>query len=204
MSESRGGCCRCCCSFFFTLGLTALFMWLSLRTSDPICSIQKFYAPSLNTTLNATNSTLYFDLKLDNGNKDKGIYYDPINLTFYYGNSTKSIGNLTVSHFYQGHKKNAHRRMLVPTPLVPWAEARKNRTVWFRMELETKVRYKILFWKKKREKIAVGAAVEVNATTGEKMKKKGIKLKSGASERRGYCAPAGLLGILAALILVDF
>ncbi|WKA12399.1 hypothetical protein VitviT2T_029784 [Vitis vinifera] len=205
MAESAGGCCRCCCSFIFTLGLTALFMWLSLRTSNPTCSIQYFYAPSLNRTLNTTNSSLYFDLKLDNGNKDKGIYYDPINLTFYYGFTPNfSVGNLTVPAFYQGHKKNARRRMLVQTPSVPWPEARTNGTVWFRMDLQTKVRFKILFWNTKREKISVSAPVEVNATDGKKIHKKGIKLKSGAPERWRNRAPVGLLGILATGILVVF
>ena len=90
------------------------------------------------------------------------------------------------------------------TEKVPWAEARDNGTVWFSMEMQTKVRYKIMFWKTKHEKIAVGAPVEVNATNGNKIHKKGIKLKSGAPERWGYRAPVALLGILSALILVVF
>ncbi|GKF38783.1 cysteine-rich receptor-like protein kinase, partial [Tanacetum coccineum] len=36
---------RCCASFILTLGLASLFMWLSLRTSNPILSIQDIYIP---------------------------------------------------------------------------------------------------------------------------------------------------------------
>ncbi|KAL0306417.1 UNVERIFIED_CONTAM: hypothetical protein Sradi_6059000 [Sesamum radiatum] len=62
-------------------------MWLSLRTSKPTCSIQDFYIPALNRSDNSTatrnNHTIRFDLKLDNGMKDKGVHYANISLTFF-------------------------------------------------------------------------------------------------------------------------
>ncbi|KAG8386188.1 hypothetical protein BUALT_Bualt03G0123000 [Buddleja alternifolia] len=184
-----GGCCRCWCSFIFTSGLTALFMWLSLRTFKPTCSIQDFYVPALNITdMSTTNDTIYFDLKLDNGMKDKGVHYANINLTFFY-NTTLPIANFTVPKFYQGHKKNTHRRATVETSGLPWAAAldavSNGSTVRFRVGLATRVKYKIMFWYTKRHSLVVGGDVVVNES-GRKVNKKGIKLKSAAPTRGTY------------------
>ncbi|KAJ8747519.1 hypothetical protein K2173_009256 [Erythroxylum novogranatense] len=157
----RGGCGRCCFSFIFTSGLTALFMWLSLRTSSPKCLLQDFYIPALNRTLNtAANTTLYFHLRLENTNKDKRVYYDP----------SHSIANYTIPAFRQGHKKKATKAVLVHGSAV------------FRVDMATSVRYKIMFWKTKREKIMVGADVPVNDQGTLVDAKKGIKLKSDAAK----------------------
>ncbi|KAL7218069.1 hypothetical protein ACSBR2_011357 [Camellia fascicularis] len=197
MSDSGcASCCRCCFSFILTSGLTALFMWLSLRTTNPICSIQYFYVPALNKTSNSqNNTTIYFDLKLDNPNKDKGIYYDTLNLTLYYPpNKTFPIANQSFSSFYQGHHKNAHRTETVATRGVPWKKvvAAENLSTVFRVDLVTAVRFKILAWKTKKHRLVVGADVEVN-DSGEKVYKKGIRLRSGAPERRCYRARLGLV-----------
>lgn len=207
MPEQPGGCCRCCCSFIFTLGLTALFMWLSLRTDNPTCSIQYFYLPILNKTLNATtNKTLFFQLKLDNGNKDKGIYYDPVNLTFYDNpNRSHVMGNHTIPGFYQGHKKKAKKdgALEVNTTLVTKA-AYPNGTAYFRVDLATAVRFKIMAWKTKRHKLMVGADVEVTDQGNGKVYKKGIKLKSGAPQNKPYCVLLGALVSFLVLVLLDF
>ncbi|KAK4398475.1 hypothetical protein Sango_1323000 [Sesamum angolense] len=190
MSEGGGGggCGRCCCSFIFTSGFTALFMWLSLRTSKPTCSIQDFYIPALNRSDNSTatrnNHTIRFDLKLDNGMKDKGVHYANISLTFFY-NSTVPIANFTVPEFYQGHNKNTHRRALVDASGLPWAEARdavaNGSTLSFKVRLATRVKYKIMVWYTKRHSLVVGGDVVVN-DSGQKVNRKGIKLKSGAPD----------------------
>lgn len=201
MAES-GGCCKCCFSFIVTLGLTALFLWLSLRNSNPTCSIQYFYIPALNKTLNSTqNTTINIHLKLDNGNKDKGINYDAVNLTFYYppNNTQHPIGNKTIRQFYQGHKKKATKKESVDTRGVNWEEVSRavsNRTVVFRVDLVTAVRIKIMWWRTKRRKLMVGGDVEVN-DQGIKVKKKGIKLKSGAPKHTSYRA----LQVMVALFL---
>ncbi|KAL5538667.1 hypothetical protein UlMin_044329 [Ulmus minor] len=184
MDSGGGGCCRCCFSFIFTLGLTALFMWLSLRASKPTCSIQEFYLPALNKTLNSQkNTSLILTLKLDNGNKDKGIYYDAINLTLSYEpNRTFPINATTIPEFYQGHKKKATRRVLIQPEGLNWTAVRAaistNKTAIFRLDLATKVRFKIMGWKTKRHGLVVGQNVEVN-DLGTKVKAKGIKLSGG-------------------------
>ncbi|KAI3466214.1 hypothetical protein Pfo_022877 [Paulownia fortunei] len=193
MAENGAG--GCCCSFILTSGLAALFMWLSLRTYNPTCSIQHFYVHALNKTDNSTatrnNHTIYFDLKLDNGMKEKGVHYANINLTFFYSqnNSRLLIANYTVPKFYQGHGKKARRKQLVGASGLPWAAAldavSNGSTVNFRVDLATRVKFKILFWYTKRQSLVVGGDVAVN-DSGGKVKKKGIKLKSGAPDLRSH------------------
>lgn len=132
--------------------------------------------------------------------KDKGVGYDDVNLTFFYGqNGSLGIANYTVPRFYQGHDKKARRKELVQTHGVPWDAAytavSNGSTVTFRVGLTTRVRYKILFWYTKRHGLKVGANVDVN-NSGQKVNKKGIKLKSGAPEPVRY---PGLVVISVAL-----
>ncbi|XP_073143416.1 protein NDR1-like [Henckelia pumila] len=184
-----GGCGRCCCSFIFTSGLTALFMWLSLRTSYPTCSIEQFYVPALNVTANsADNRTVFFHLLLANRMKDKGVRYRNISLTFLYGgkSSTSVVANYTVKGFYQGHKKKANREELVQATGVPWEEAAKavsgGSTVNFGVRLVTRVKFKIVFWYTKWHNLEVVGDLAVGGG-GQKVGKKGIKLTSGAPDR---------------------
>ncbi|TXG67387.1 hypothetical protein EZV62_008662 [Acer yangbiense] len=195
MSESRG-CCRCCFSFIFTLGLTSLFMWLSLRTSDPKCSIDTFYLPALNTSLSnsarSTNNTLYFVIKLENPNKDKGIYYDDVNVnvtvSVQNGTSTKNnslIGSSVIPKFYQGHKKKAYKNgsvVIDRQQAVIKAVLNNYTAAEFRVDMTTAVRFKIMAWKTKRHKIRVGGNVKVNDHGSREGKKN--KLTSMAAPKK--------------------
>ncbi|XP_062169277.1 protein NDR1-like [Alnus glutinosa] len=210
MAESTG-CCKCCLRLMISIGVLSLVVWLTLRADKPKCSIQYFYLPALNKTLNTpTNSTLYFLLRLDNGNKDKGIYYDALNLTFH-DNPNRSLSHLIGSHtipgFYQGHQKKAKKGgdVQVNTTLVS-RSGFPNGPAIFRVDLATAVRFKNIFWKwkTKRRQFVVAANVEVN-DQGTKVNKKGIRLKSGAPENP-YCyrAQLGVLVGLMVLVLLNF
>ncbi|KAL2943833.1 Protein NDR1 [Bienertia sinuspersici] len=185
-------CCRCCCSFIFTLGLTALFLWLNLKTNNPTCSIENFDVFVLNKTapnfIIKNNHTIRYDLKLNNkNNKDKGIYYDTLNLTFYHKPNTSliTLGNATFDPFYQGHEKSTHRINTLDARGVKWENATAV-TAKFRVELNTSVRFKIVFWKTKRRRLELGADLEVNDQGSlVKKKKKGVKLTSGATNNKG-------------------
>ncbi|KAG8365042.1 hypothetical protein BUALT_Bualt18G0061800 [Buddleja alternifolia] len=122
--------------------------------------------------------------------KDKGVNYANISLTFYYALNNSynlPVANFTVPGFYQGHEKKAHRRKVVEAVGLPWAAAREavsnGSTVSFRVGLATRVKYKILVWFTKRQSLVVVGDVAVDGS-GEKVKKKGIKLKSGAPDMR--------------------
>ncbi|KAF8023879.1 hypothetical protein BT93_F1155 [Corymbia citriodora subsp. variegata] len=199
--------CRCCCSFIFTCGLSALFLWLTLRVSNPSCSIRQFYLPALNTSLDDhTNTTIFLDVKLSNGNKEKGIYYDPVNLTvYYYSDVNQSKWNKTIPGFYQGHQKTAKKNASVATSGVNWTDVVvKNESLVFRVDLATKVRFKIMFWKTKRHRLMVGGNVTLTAQ-GAKNGKKDVKLKSGVCKNLGGCCfwQVGISIVALALIMLD-
>ncbi|XVE50546.1 hypothetical protein DITRI_Ditri01bG0171500 [Diplodiscus trichospermus] len=204
MADSRGGS-GCCCSFIFTLGLTALFMWLSLRTSNPKCSIQSFYLPSLNRTLNrTTDPTLNFTIELDNPNKDKGIKYDPLNITVYDFPSRSHVGSVLMPGFYQGHKKKAKKLgQGTANTTVALGAVSQNGTGVFRVDMATAVKFKIIFWYTKKHKIRVGADVVVNAS-GVKVDHKGIRLKSMAPRMGSFCVVVGALVNFLVFTLLNF
>ncbi|OAY55046.1 protein NDR1 [Manihot esculenta] len=198
MPDSSGGCCKCCCSFIFTLGLTALFMWLSLRTSNPKCLLQKFYIPALNKTLNPPkNTSLFFELRLENTNKDKGVYYDPINVTFFDNpNKNHSIGNFTIQKFYQGHKKKATKGgdfNASGLDVEAISRAISNGSAIFRVDIATAVRYKIMAWKTKRHRITVGADVNINDQGTQVNPDKRIKLSNAEMIGSSYGKTIGIL-----------
>ncbi|GKC72400.1 hypothetical protein Tco_1118283 [Tanacetum coccineum] len=202
--DSKPTCTRCCASFILTLGLASLFMWLSLRTSNPILSIQDIYIPALNKTLNSTSYTqIYIDLKLDNVNKDKGVHYDQLYVTLQYYNSTSSgtkfgvtMSNYTINGFYQGHEKNTRRKLWVDTYNVTWDDV-----TLIEVDLKTAIRFKILFWNTKRHRLVLRGDFEVN-DVGKKVSQKGTRLKSGAPEK--FSAEVLLLVVFSSLFLVYF
>ncbi|KAG5570189.1 hypothetical protein H5410_059955 [Solanum commersonii] len=167
-------CCFRCTKFILTAGLTALFVWLSLRTSKPSCSLHNFYLPALNlsddSNTTRSNHTLYFQLNLNNKMKDKGVRYDEIMLSFYYGTNTSiPLGNSTINGFYQGHDKKAKKKGKLEIQKMAWDAALKNVTntskVVFRVDVATRVSYKIIFWFGKKHNFTVeNRTLEVDST----------------------------------------
>ncbi|XP_077242180.1 protein NDR1-like [Tasmannia lanceolata] len=204
-----GGCCRWCIAFNFSLGLTALFLWLSLRPSEPTLSIENFYVPALNKTasVNQTptippqNTTIAFDLKLKNNNKQEGVYYDALNITIYYGQNRTSIGNVSIPGFYQGFQKTAHRNeeAVKADGESFWRVVLKDSGPVFRVGLETKVRYKIYYQKTKRHGLKLGGEVRVDEQ-GRKEEKKGVKL--GSCAHVSYPAPILLILVIFLFVLI--
>ncbi|XP_028761743.1 protein NDR1-like [Neltuma alba] len=214
MGSRGGGPCKCCFSFIVTLGLTALFLWLSLRTHEPKCYVGFFYVPSLNQTLkNPSNSTIVFTVEFDNGNKDKGIKYDNVNVTFGIfldRNRTRTIGNSTIEGFYQGHQKNAKK-----PGFIEIHGGGLNRTAkvdgksYFRVDFTTSVKYKILLWYTKRHSLWGRATVPVD-DSGKKVGKKGIRLGhtatiivSGAPPLAGCYCTLLTLGLFVNFLFLD-
>ncbi|KAI9093277.1 hypothetical protein K1719_027291 [Acacia pycnantha] len=214
MGSAEGSCCKCCFSFIITLGLTALFLWLSLQTNEPKCYVEYFYVPALNQTLKTpSNSTIVFILGFDNKNKDKGIQYDPVNVTFGIfldRNRTKPIGNSTIDGFYQGHQKNAKKpgSIEIHGGGLNRTEKVDNKS-YFRVDFRTSVKYKILLWYTKRHSLWGGGNVPID-DSGNKHGKKGVRLGhtdsvivSGAPLLAGcYCALL-VLGIFVNFLFLD-
>ncbi|KAL9297837.1 hypothetical protein ACSQ67_023733 [Phaseolus vulgaris] len=173
MAPARPDCCACCLATLFSLGFSALFLWLSLRTQPPQCSLQSL-------SLLTQNDTIVFQLSLKNDNKDKGVKYGAVLVTFALfldNTTTRPLTNATLLPFYQGREKP--RASGVPP-----------------------VKYKVwLAFYIKRHRLAGGANVEVNASSGEKVEPKEIRLGdvpprlgSGAAVVRSwYVAVVGVL-----------
>ncbi|KAF9588069.1 hypothetical protein IFM89_007310 [Coptis chinensis] len=203
MAEPQG-CCSCCTGFIISLGLSALFLWLSLKPSKPTLSIEEFYVPALNkTAANDTKSDIItFTLKLNNkANKDKGVYYDALNVTLYHTqNLSNPVANVTIIPFYQGFKKHTSRKINVTaSKAMPWSTALNevsNGTV-FRVDLKTKLRYKIILFKTKRHSIMVGGNITVtDQGSMVKPKKKGVKLSCGSVQVGRFAQVGGLVGFV--------
>ncbi|XP_054816476.1 protein NDR1-like [Prosopis cineraria] len=213
-SEGGGSCCKCCFSFLITLGLTSLFLWLSLRTNEPKCYVGFFYVPALNQSLNTpSNSTIVFTVEFDNGNKDKGIRYDDVNVTFGVfldPNRTRPIANHTIDGFYQGHQKNAKKQGSVEVHGGGLnGTAKVNGQTYFRVNFTTSVKYKILLWYTRRHSLWGGANVPVD-NSGKKIGKKGIRLGhtipvivSDASRLAGCYCTLLILGLFVNFLFLD-
>ncbi|ERN17298.1 hypothetical protein AMTRI_Chr02g216210 [Amborella trichopoda] len=183
MSECRGFY-SWCFGFTFLLGLTTLFLWLSLRPQNPSYDLIDFYSPALDIASNSPNTTrnttILFQLKISNPNKDSGIHYDAINVSLYY--KEKKIGESNVQGFYQGHKKTAKKSVVIAAANELFWEAASlevlNRTAVFRVDLVIGLRFKVV-WANTRHK-GVEVAGHVPVGVDGKMvagKKKRIKLK---------------------------
>lgn len=161
-------------------------LWLSfrrMRPSPPKCSIEYFYVPALKKSLDSQlNTTINFMVRLDNPNKDKGIYYDDVYLSlsssYTATNSSALVANYTVPRFYQGHKKKAKKW----GQTLPLNNQTLSQTVLpsglavFRVDLKTKVRFKIVFFKT-NFRVEVSADVEVNGDgDGVKAINQGVKM----------------------------
>lgn len=143
-----GGCFKCL-GFVLTLGLVALFLWLALRTYKPTCSIKNFRLPALNQSLQTpANATIFMDLRLSNGNKEKGVEYDQINVTVRsFNDSNQSLWQGKVPGFYQGYEKKATKNVTVDASGVNWTGlGSRSKAVVFHVDLQTQVRFKIIFW----------------------------------------------------------
>ncbi|GLU23568.1 hypothetical protein SLE2022_395610 [Rubroshorea leprosula] len=153
MVNKRACCkgCKGCFCLIIILGASALSIWLGLGADNPICSVDYFYLPALNRTLNSTtNSTLYFNLKLENPNNGKGINYNDVkvNVTVFdaVGNGSQSsylLGDTTIQRFYQGYEKTAKKPGHVDYNMTVASQGViPDATAVFRIDLVTAVRFK--------------------------------------------------------------
>lgn len=217
---------RFCCSRFciycflciflllgFVFGLILFFSWISVNivSSGASFYVQKFYVPALNATArnytSVNQTSINFLLEFVNFQQQFGIYYDDLNVTFYYGrHRSLRIASYGWYGFHQAAESATYSDhssgTTIQTRGVPWETIPRNgSSADFRVDLATAVRYSQRFFTGKRRKVRVRAIVEVNDTTGLKIKKKSIRLKSGAPEI-GWSS--GVLVSLGTFILLLF
>ncbi|XP_055815344.1 protein NDR1-like [Solanum dulcamara] len=174
-SSSRTSCACHCIKFILGLGVLALILWLSLRTTKPKCSIGDVYVRGLDKSINSNNNTmkrdnhLSFQVHLKNEMKDKAVRYDNITVNFYYGTNTSyPLGNFTIEGFKQGKDKEAFKSGMIETHNMPWDDAIKvvsnGSKAIFRVDVSSRIKYKITFWYTKKHNYFVENKVEVDNT----------------------------------------
>ncbi|KAF3667763.1 hypothetical protein T459_01617 [Capsicum annuum] len=174
-SSSRTSCACHCVKLIVSLGVLALILWLSLRTTKPKCSIGDVYVRGLDKSVNSNNNMtrrdnhVSFQLNLKNEMKDKSIRYNDITLNFYYGTNTSyPIGNYTFDGFKQGKDKEASKSGMIEAHNMPWDDAIKavsnGSKATFRVDVSSRIKYKITFWYTKKHSYIVEKNVEVDDT----------------------------------------
>ncbi|KAK4380705.1 hypothetical protein RND71_002567 [Anisodus tanguticus] len=174
-SSSRNSCACHCVKLIVSLGITALILWLSLRTTKPKCSIGDVYVRGLDKSVNSNNNAtrrdknMSFQLNVKNEMKDKSVRYDNISLNFYYGTNTSyPIGNFTFDGFKQGKDKEAFKSGMIETHNMPWDDAIKavsnGSKAIFRVDVSSTIKYKITFWYTKKHNYFVENKVEIDDT----------------------------------------
>lgn len=126
----------------FVLGFVFVVIRLTLTPKNPVFSITDIYittSKSLNSTLHQ-NASLIFNLETYNPNKGFGIYYDEINITFYYNEVV--VGTNSSPAFYQGFKENSIREVVVNAEEGIWRGISGGK-MELRVAVETAVRYRI-------------------------------------------------------------
>lgn len=174
--SSRNSCACHCIKLIFSLGVIALVLWLSLRTTKPKCSIGDVYVRGLDKSINSNNNTtkpdnhISFQLNLKNEMKDKAVRYDNITVNFYYGTNTSyPLGNYTFEGFKQGKDKEASKSGMIEALNMPWNDAIKvvsngsNKAI-FRVDVSSRIKYKITFWYTRKHSYFVENKVEIDSS----------------------------------------
>ncbi|XP_048497771.1 uncharacterized protein LOC125496314 [Beta vulgaris subsp. vulgaris] len=179
------------------------------RYHAPEYTIQEFTVSALKETRSTNsshryNNNIHFNLRLINWDDRRRIFYDTLNLSFYYkpnNLASFSIGNSSFPPFHERHfsSNRIHRIGNVEARGVDWENVTAAAApVIFRVELATTVRFENdIFSKTKRYHIMVGADLRVNAQ-GNLIKRKfrsGVRLTSGATRNFMACF-VPLFGIL--------
>ncbi|KAF1002665.1 hypothetical protein AG4045_012500 [Apium graveolens] len=171
---------KCVCGWTLVFLFAPPGIWLSLSIADQTsisCSIEDFYADGLpSTNVSSFNqSRIYFQLYLGNSEEDMGVYYNDLNLTFSYystAGNIVSVGNYTIHGFHQGIESKTQRKdFVVMTQGLSLQEISSNRSLIFRVDLGTAMKFREIFSKAKSKtrKIMAWAKVEVDPITGKKI-----------------------------------
>ncbi|KAJ1384390.1 Late embryogenesis abundant protein [Sesbania bispinosa] len=127
------------------IGLLVLCLWLSLLPKSPSYSIL-FISIETPSCQNDTNK-IFYSLEIENPNKDSGIYYDDIILSFLDGQQEDDdkVGETTIGKFHQGVGKTRIVSDTVnfkPGALKPLLNSMSNATAELKVALMTRFRYK--------------------------------------------------------------
>ncbi|KAL3742095.1 hypothetical protein ACJRO7_017559 [Eucalyptus globulus] len=175
---------------FSLLAILAFCIWLSLRPNQPSFTVVDLSVPTSNNIQNGSSSLTY-ELEIQNSNKDSGVYYDDILMTFFFGQDP--VADDVISSFYQGKDKTHHVRQDAKAKNTQiWkgvARAVANATAQLKVSLATQVRYKTWGKKSKHHGMNLEGVVPIGSDgkiSGKKKKKKKIKLHHASGKRKTF------------------
>ncbi|XP_030533377.1 protein NDR1-like [Rhodamnia argentea] len=174
---------------FSLLAIIAFCIWLSLRPSNPSFAVVDLSVPNSNNIQNGS-TLLTYELEIQNQNKDSGVYYDDILMTFFF--EQDAVADDVISSFYQGKDKTLRvRRDVRAKDMRVWsgvARAMANATAKLKVSLATRVRYKTWGKKSKHHGMSLEGVVPVgpDGKISGKKKKKKIKLHHVSGKRKAF------------------
>lgn len=155
------------------LSLVSIVIWLTLTPRNPVFYITDIHnrtSKTINSTLHRNrvdqNTSLVSYLETYNPNKGFGIYYDEINMSFYYNEVI--VGMKSTPSFYQGIKETSVREVEVNVEEEIWRGILGGKTE-LSVAVETAVRYRIFKRKTKHHRFNFEGSITVgsNGTVSE-------------------------------------
>lgn len=165
------------------LGIIVLCLWLSLRPKSPSYSIV-FISIEQPSNTNA-NGTIFYNLEIENTNKDSSIYYDDILLSFLFGQNEDDVGQTTVGSFHQGTSNTRDVSSTVnakPRPFKPLLNAISNATAELKVAVMTRYRYKTWGIKSKFHGLHLKGILPIDSDGKLSRKKKKYRLSSNSKK----------------------
>ncbi|XP_015884343.3 NDR1/HIN1-like protein 26 [Ziziphus jujuba] len=155
----------------FIIGLITFILWLSLRPHRPRFHIHEFSVPGLSQDTGFANAQISFNASARNSNHDIGIYYDAMDGAVYYRD--QQIGSLPglLYPFYQDPKnttlvEGVFSGATLTVSSERWMEFQNDRahgTVVFRLEMTSRIRFKISTWTSKGHRMHANCEVSVGS-----------------------------------------
>ncbi|XP_043689429.1 NDR1/HIN1-like protein 2 [Telopea speciosissima] len=168
---------KCLCGTLLTLllvvGILGFILWLSLRPHRPRFHSTNFLFPALAQDNGFDNAQITFNVTIRNPNQNMGVYYYSMEGEVYYREQRIGATPLSLPSsfpYYQESKSTIWipGQLSVPTTLVVndlrWTELMEDRatgTVWFRLELTSRIRFKISMWESKPHRMHATCHVAV-------------------------------------------
>ncbi|KAH7569510.1 hypothetical protein JRO89_XS06G0176200 [Xanthoceras sorbifolium] len=173
------------------LGLLAFCLWLSLRPRNPTVTVVELSVPPGDNGSSVIgdgnqNGTLYYNLEIQNPNKDSNIYFDDIWLTFFNGQDRAAEDK--ISAFKLGKDKTqrmAGRNVDVDGRV--WKALRNaisNATAELKVGFVTRIRYRTWGIKSKHHGMNLQGSGKIGKDGKLLGKKKKFKLKHASKKWR--------------------
>ncbi|XP_042517073.1 protein NDR1-like [Macadamia integrifolia] len=154
---------KCLCGTFLSLllvvGIVAFILWLSLRPHRPRFHMSNFSFPALAQDNGIDNAKITFNVTIRNPNQNMGVYYYTMDGAVYYREQRIGWTPLELPSTFPYYQEPKNTVWIVGQLDVTEAtlvmnterwtalmEDRATGTVWFRLEMTSKFRFKIAMW----------------------------------------------------------